>query len=111
MYICCCVDDVFAVLADPTRRRIVEALRPGERTVGDLVDQVGMHQPGVSRHLAVLRGAGLVKARTDANRRHYSLQPAPLQQLDAWLAQYRSLWDARFGKLVDHVAKKRTERP
>lgn len=106
------VDDVFAVLSDPTRRRILEALRPGERTVGELVDRVGMHQPGMSRHLRVLLDAGLVKVRKDAQRRQYSLVPGPLQELDAWLAHYRGLWDARFGKLADHLSRrKRSDNP
>jgi DNA-binding transcriptional ArsR family regulator len=101
------VDHLFAVLADPTRRRILETLRPQERSVGELVDRVGMHQAGVSRHLRVLRDAGMVKVRKDAQRRLYSLDPGPLQELDAWLGHYRGLWDARFDKLADHLASRR----
>jgi len=101
------VDDVFAVLSDPTRRRILEALRRGERSVMELVDRVGMHQPGVSRHLGVLREAGLVKVRKEAQRRQYSLVPGPLQELDAWLDHYRGLWDARFVKLANHLANRK----
>jgi len=106
------VDDVFAVLSDPTRRRILEALRPGERSVMELVDRVGMHQPGVSRHLGILREAGLVKVRKEAQRRQYSLVTGPLQELDAWLDHYRGLWDARFVKLANHLAtRKRSGHP
>jgi DNA-binding transcriptional ArsR family regulator len=106
------VDDVFAVLSDPTRRRILEALRPGERSVMELVDRVGMHQPGVSRHLGILREAGLVKVRKEAQRRQYSLVTGPLQELDAWLDHYRGLWDARFVKLANHLAtRKRSDHP
>jgi len=101
------VDDVFAVLSDPTRRRILEALRRRERSVMELVDRVGMHQPGVSRHLGVLREAGLVKVRKEAQRRQYSLVPGPLQELDAWLDHYRGLWDARFVKLANHLATRK----
>ena len=101
------MDDVFAVLSDPTRRRILEALRPGERSVMELVDRVGMHQPGVSRHLSVLREAGLVKVRKEAQRRRYSLVTGPLQELDAWLDHYRGLWDARFVKLANHLAARK----
>ena len=110
--ICASVDELFAVLSDPTRRRILEELLPGERTVMELVHRVGMHQPGVSRHLGVLREAGLVKVRKEAQRRQYSLVPGPLQELDVWLNHYRGLWDARFTKLANHLAnKKRSDHP
>lgn len=106
------MEHLFAVLADPTRRRILAELRPGERSVGELVDSVGYHQPGISRHLAVLLDAGLVEVRKDAQRRQYSLSPGPLQEIDAWLEQYRGLWDARFEKLTDHLGKrKRSVKP
>ena len=73
---------VLEVIAEPTRRRILDAVRDGERSVGELVEQVGMHQPGVSRHLKVLRDAGLVEVRRDAQRRLYRLRPEPLMELD-----------------------------
>src|SRR3978361_117864 len=87
--------DVLEVIAEPTRRRILDAVRDGERSVGELVEQVGMHQPGVSRHLKVLRDAGLVEVRRDAQRRLYRLRPEPLMELDAWLEPYRAEGTAR----------------
>jgi DNA-binding transcriptional ArsR family regulator len=89
----------FEIVAEPTRRRILDLLLTGERPVGDLVTVLGMSQPGVSRHLRVLRDAGLVTARTDAQRRLYSVNPAPLAELDAWLAPYRRLWAQRLDQL------------
>ena len=83
---------VLEVIAEPTRRRILDAVRGGERSVGELVERVGMHQPGVSRHLKVLRDAGLVEVRRDAQRRLYRLRPEPLMELDAWLEPYRAEW-------------------
>ncbi|MCA1812046.1 MAG: metalloregulator ArsR/SmtB family transcription factor [Halobacteriales archaeon] len=80
--------DVFTVLADPTRRRLVEVLHAGERSVGDLVEAVAIHQPGVSRHLRILQEAGFVTARAEGQRRIYSLRPEPLRQLDAWMRRY-----------------------
>ena len=85
---------VLEVIAEPTRRRILDAVRDGERSVSELVEQVGMHQPGVSRHLKVLRDAGLVEVRPDAQRRMYRLRAEPLMELDAWLEPYR----ARLGR-------------
>ncbi|MET0421583.1 MAG: metalloregulator ArsR/SmtB family transcription factor [Acidimicrobiia bacterium] len=97
--------DVLDVIAEPTRRRILDAVRQGERSVGDLVDEVGMHQPGVSRHLKVLRDAGLVEVRRDAQRRLYSLRPEPLMALDAWLEPYRVEWANRLDSLERHLER------
>ncbi|MCE6994076.1 metalloregulator ArsR/SmtB family transcription factor [Saccharothrix sp. S26] len=83
----------FAVLADPQRRRILDVLREGERPVGDLVDGLAVTQPTVSKHLKVLRDAGLVEVRRDAQRRLYRLRPGPLAEVDAWLAPYRRMWE------------------
>ncbi|MCP2167724.1 ArsR/SmtB family transcription factor [Goodfellowiella coeruleoviolacea] len=83
---------VFAVLADPARRRIVELLLERPRPVGELVEQLGISQPGTSKHLKVLRDAGIVRARKDAQRRVYELRPEPLMELDRWLKPYRRLW-------------------
>jgi DNA-binding transcriptional ArsR family regulator len=102
--------DAFQTLADPTRRRILEALRTGERQVNDLVEQAGIHQSGVSRHLRILLEAGFVSMRPDAQRRLYSLQPAPFRELDKWLAQYRSLWEARLDRFADALEEKRKNR-
>src|SRR2546421_12923383 len=90
--------DSFQTLADPTRRRIVETLRAGESQVGDIVEQAGIHQSGVSRHLRILHEAGFVSMRPDRQRRLYSLRPEPFRELDAWLAQFRSLWEARLDR-------------
>lgn len=82
----------FAVLAEPTRRDILDLLRDGERPVGDLVERLRLSQPAVSKHLRVLREAGLVDVRPDAQRRLYRLRPEPLAAMDEWLAPYRRLW-------------------
>src|SRR6478736_4890264 len=96
---------VLEVIAEPTRRRILDAVREGERSVGELVQEVGMHQPGVSRHLKVLRDAGLVEVRRDAQRRLYRLRPEPLQALDAWLEPYRAEWAGRLDALERHLQR------
>ena len=94
---------VLEAIAQPTRRRVLDAVRDGERSVGELVEQLGMHQPGVSRHLKVLRDAGLVEVRRDAQRRLYRLRPEPLMELDAWLEPYRAEWAARLDALERHL--------
>ncbi len=94
---------VLEAIAEPTRRRILDAVRDGEQSVGELVKKVGMHQPGVSRHLKVLRDAGLVEVRQDAQRRLYRLRPEPLIELDAWLEPYRAEWTARLDALEQHL--------
>ncbi len=94
---------VLDVIAEPTRRRILDAVRGGERSVTELVAEVGMHQPGVSRHLKVLRDAGLVEVRRDAQRRLYRLRPEPLMELDAWLEPYRLEWANRLDSLERHL--------
>jgi len=99
--------DTFQALADPTRRRIVEALRRGETEVGALVDQAGIHQSGVSRHLRILNDAGFVSVRPDGQRRLYSLRPEPFRELDAWLAAYRGLWERRFDRFAAALEKRR----
>jgi DNA-binding transcriptional ArsR family regulator len=100
---------VLDVIADPTRRQILDAVRQGERSVGELVEQVGMHQPGVSRHLKVLRDAGLVEVRRDAQRRLYRLRPDPLIELDEWLEPFRREWADRLDALERHL--ERTTQP
>jgi DNA-binding transcriptional ArsR family regulator len=96
---------VLEVIAEPTRRRILDAVREGERSVNQLVEQVGMHQPGVSRHLKVLRDAGLVEVRRDAQRRLYRLRAEPLRELDAWLEPYRAEWAGRLDSLERHLQR------
>lgn len=93
----------FAVLAEPTRRDILDLLREGERPVGDLVAQLGASQPAVSKHLRVLREAGLVEVRPDGQRRLYRLRPEPLAEIDAWLAPYRALWSGALDQLDRHL--------
>ena len=97
--------DAFEALADPTRRQILALLRAGEQPAGDLVDRLGLPQPSVSKHLKTLREAGLVRARIDGPRRLYSLDPAPLAELDQWLAPYRRFWDLRLAALQDHMKR------
>ena len=99
---------VLDVIAEPTRRRILDAVRDRECSVTDLVEQVGMHQPGVSRHLKVLRDAGLVEVRRDAQRRLYRLRPEPLMELDAWLEPYRAQWADRLDALERHLHRTST---
>lgn len=95
--------DVIAVLAEPNRRRILDLLKEGERPVGELVEELGLTQPAVSKHLRTLRDAGLVEARTDAQRRLYRIRPEPLAELDAWLASYRRLWSVSLDRLDRHL--------
>lgn len=97
------MDAVFETLADPSRRRILDALIEGERPAGDFTPLLGVSQPGVSRHLRVLREAGLVHVRKDATRRLYSLNPARLRELDQWLDRYRRFWSDRLDALEDHL--------
>lgn len=96
---------VLEAIAEPTRRRILDAVRGDERSVGDLVEIVGMHQPGVSRHLKVLRDAGLVDVRPEAQRRLYRLRAEPLQELDEWLEPYRMEWSNRLDALERHLER------
>jgi DNA-binding transcriptional ArsR family regulator len=93
----------FAAVAEPSRRQILDLLREGTRSVGEIVDRTGLSQPGVSKHLRVLREHGLVRVRRDAQRRLYDLDPAPLAELDAWLAPYRALWNERLDALGEHL--------
>jgi DNA-binding transcriptional ArsR family regulator len=97
----------FEVLAEPTRRRILDLLRDGERSVGELVDRLTLSQPGVSKHLRVLRDAGLVQVRIEAQRRWYGLQPEPLTEIDAWLEPYRRLWAQHLDALEQHLDRER----
>jgi DNA-binding transcriptional ArsR family regulator len=91
------------VLAEPNRRRILDLLLRCERPVGDLVEQTALSQPSVSKHLRVLREAGLVEVRSDAQRRIYRVRPEPLQELEEWLAPYRRLWASRLRALEEHL--------
>ncbi|WP_246158553.1 ArsR/SmtB family transcription factor [Micromonospora palomenae] len=97
--------DAFAVLAEPTRRRILDALRRSERSVGELVDVLGMSQPAVSKHLKVLREAGFVSCRTAAQHRIYRIDVRPFRTVDGWLAPYREMWTAHLDALERHLDK------
>jgi DNA-binding transcriptional ArsR family regulator len=96
----------FAVLAEPSRREILDLLRERERSVGELVRGVGLSQPGVSKHLRVLREAGLVGVRVDRQRRLYHLRPEPLGEVDAWLEPFRRLWSGRLDALEAHLERR-----
>ena len=101
--------ETFRALAEPNRLQIVELLLAGPRPVGDMVDELGLRQPQVSKHLRVLSEAGLVDVRVDAQRRIYALRPAPLQEMEAWLERYRRIWESNFQRLdalLDHMKAK-----
>lgn len=93
----------YAALAEPHRRLILDLLRDGERPAGDLVRRVGLSQPGVSKHLKVLREAGLVEVRVNGRQRMYALRPGPLVEVDQWLEPYRAFWGARLDALERHL--------
>jgi len=100
--------ELLNVIAEPTRQRILDEVRDGERSVGELLERIGMKQPGVSRHLKVLRNAGLVDVRPDAQRRLYRLRPEPLRELDKWLEPYRAHWAERLDALEEHLGRSAT---
>ena len=97
-------------LSDPTRRRIVELLAEDERDAGELASHFTVSRPAVSRHLRVLRETGLVRSRGVAQRRVYSLEPAPLAELDAWLARYRRFWSDRLDALDTQLRRREEEK-
>jgi len=96
----------WSALADPHRRTVLELLRERPRPVGELVEHLGLSQPGTSKHLRVLREAGLVSVRVDAQRRVYELNVSPFQELDAWLEPYRRFWDTHLARLERHLDRK-----
>jgi DNA-binding transcriptional ArsR family regulator len=100
---------IFEALADPTRRRVLELLAERERSAGELAHAFTVSRPAVSRHLRVLREAGLVRSRGDAQRRIYRLEPAPLVELDTWLARYRGFWSDALDRLENHLDEKGDE--
>lgn len=102
---------MFDILADPTRRRLIEALRDGERSVTELVEIAGIAQSGVSRHLRILMDAGFVDVRADGQRRLYSLRPEPFQRIDAWMAGYRRLWEGRLDRLGQAIEQDLDQQP
>ena len=102
--------DVFQILGDPTRRRLVEALRSGERSVTELVDVVDIAQPGVSRQLAILQDARFVRVRPDGRRRLYALRPERFRELDDWMGRYRDLWETRLDRFAAELDRRKTAR-
>lgn len=103
------MSEIFEGLAEPHRRQIVELLRIRERSVGEIVEAMGISQPAVSKHLRILKEAGLVDVQPDAQKRIYRLRLEPLIELDAWLASYRSLWEARLDRLEAYLRKLQDE--
>jgi DNA-binding transcriptional ArsR family regulator len=103
------IDDALTVVAEPTRRRILDELLGQERSVGELVEAVALSQPSVSKHLRVLRDAGFVSLRVDAQHRRYRLDPARLEEIDQWLAPYRILWTRHLDALERHLDEQETE--
>jgi DNA-binding transcriptional ArsR family regulator len=97
------VESLFEIIAEPNRRAILSLLASSEQSVGQIERQLGMSQPTVSKHLRVLREAGFVEFTVDAQRRLYCLKPKPLQELDAWLAQFRRFWSAHVDALERHL--------
>jgi len=104
------MESVLRALADDNRRNVLEVLADGPATAGDLAARLPIARPGVSRHLRVLREAGLVEVRQDAQRRIYSLRPEPLAEVDAWLDRYRAQWQQRLDALHTEVARGRHQR-
>jgi DNA-binding transcriptional ArsR family regulator len=102
--------EALTALADPTRREIVALLAHGERAAGELAEGFPVSRPAISRHLRVLRTAGLVRARVDGKRRLYTLDPTPLRELDDWLEPYRDLWAQRLDALDTEIARGRRAR-
>jgi DNA-binding transcriptional ArsR family regulator len=102
--------EALAALADPTRRRILELLQDGEIPAGGTADEFDVSRPAISRHLRVLREAGLVRSRVEGQHRVYSLDAAPLAELDAWLAPYRRFWAQRLDALDTEIRRGRRQR-
>jgi len=104
------MDVVLHALADESRRTVLEILRDHPASAGELAEALPIARPGVSRHLRVLREAGLVDVRQDAQRRIYTLRPEALVELDAWLGEYRRLWEHRFDALHTEIARGKKDR-
>ncbi len=97
------MSETWTALVDPTRRAVLDVLLDGEQPVGEIVDRLRLSQPQASKHLRVLREAGLVRVRKDAQRRVYSLDPRPIADVDAWLSPYRRLWNDSLDRLEQHL--------
>jgi len=105
------MESVFEVIAEPSRRAILSLLVASEQSVGEIERQLRMPQPTVSKHLRVLRDAGLVEATVDAQRRVYRLKPEPLREIDTWLAQFRRFWSAHVDALERHLDRLHVPKP
>jgi len=105
------VESTFSIIAEPNRRAILTLLATSERSVGELEDRLKMTQPTVSKHLKVLRDAGFVEARVDAQRRMYRLRPEPLKEVDAWLESFRHFWNKRVDALEAHLDRMAAQTP
>jgi DNA-binding transcriptional ArsR family regulator len=97
--------DAFEAIAEPNRRQILDLLKGGERPAGELVDALAISQPGVSKHLKLLREAGLVRVRADGQRRLYSLEPRQLAEIETWLRPHLNFWRDRLDALEDHLER------
>jgi DNA-binding transcriptional ArsR family regulator len=97
--------DAFEAIAEPNRRHILDLLKGGERPAGDMVEALAISQPGVSKHLKLLREAGLVRVRADGQRRLYSLDPREFAAIEAWLEPYRTFWRGRLDALENHLER------
>ena len=97
------MESAFAIIAEPSRRAILSFLASSERSVGDIEEELQLPQPSISKHLRVLREAGLVESRVDAQRRLYRIRPEPLQEVDAWLEQFRRFWSVHVDALERHL--------
>jgi DNA-binding transcriptional ArsR family regulator len=102
--------DVFQILADPTRRRLVDALRSGERSVSELVETVDIGQPGVSRQLAILEEAQFVVVRPEGRRRLYALRPEPFRELSEFVTGYRNIWEGRLDRFAAELQRRRNNK-
>jgi DNA-binding transcriptional ArsR family regulator len=105
------MESAFAILAEPSRRAILNLLASSEQTVGDIEEQLDLSQPSVSKHLRVLREAGFVEATVDAQRRLYRLRAGPFQEIDDWLAPFRRFWSARVDALESHLDRMEQSKP
>lgn len=100
-------NDIYAIIAEPSRRRILDQLLLSDSTVKELTEELGLSQPLVSSHLRLLRESGLVRVQTDAQRRIYSLDASPLAGVDAWLSNYRAKWNRHVDKLEEHLDRQK----
>ncbi len=105
------MESTFAIIAEPSRRAILSLLASSERSVGDIEEKLNLPQPSVSKHLRVLRDAGFVESRVDAQRRLYRIKPEPLMEIDAWLAPFRQFWSVRIDALERHLDQSGKRRP